>query len=144
MTLDKGRDANGRGPVSLQEAARRDGRPSQHHTAWVARVAIADVEGKREELLAAHFSCEESEHLADRPAQTVAGFLAVKDALCEWVKSTEHGLGVARRDFVLSHNAAGAVEVLRCPHGDPKDLRVSVTHTREWAYGLVTHQEVPA
>lgn len=104
-------------------------------------LAIADVEREREELSERCFSPGERAEVGGRRVQTTAGFLAAKRALVRlW---GELGCGTPReRDFVLTHRPSGAPAVASAPGLPPGlELRVSISHTRQHAYGLAVAAE---
>ena len=101
-------------------------------------VSIAEVEHQRDELAARFFGAEEFAAIAGRRAQTTAGFLAAKRAL---VRLFAEGAGKPRfeeRDFRLTHEPNGAPRVASLPAGVQAEgkLRISISHTRDFAYAL--------
>jgi phosphopantetheinyl transferase (holo-ACP synthase) len=111
--------------------------------AALATVAIASVRPAeaRARLLEACCSPAEAAELAPRHPRTTAGFLAVKDALCELYGELAPTLAVARRDFVLGHDERGAPIVVAAPPLEAA-LSISISHTRDHAYGLAVADEV--
>lgn len=102
----------------------------------LASFAIADIEARRDEVAAAQFSPEEIAGLGKRRIQSLAGALALKEALAELWR--EAGLGSpAAREFVVGHLASGAPVLIALPGGiAPERVAVSISHTRAFAYGL--------
>lgn len=97
---------------------------------------IAAVALRRDEVAASAFGAEEISGLGARRVQSLAGALALKRALAAlWADA---GLGAAEpRDFAVGHLESGAPRLLAAPDGiDPGLVRVSISHTRVWAYGL--------
>jgi len=96
---------------------------------------VAAVEAERRGIEAEHFSPAEIAALGGRRAQSVAGALALKQALVRlWA---EAGAAAAPRDFELGHHASGAPRLVAAPAGVAlTDVHVSISHTRQWAYGL--------
>ena len=108
-------------------------------------VSIAEVERDRSAIASQCFSEGEMAELASRRTQTMAGFLALKKALAGLFSSAAGGAGFSERDFILSHDENGAPRLVSCPElpGGRGALKVhlSISHTREWAYGLAAYQE---
>lgn len=111
--------------------------------AALATVAIGPVRAAaaRAALLASCFSPAEAAELAPRHPRTTAGFLAVKDALCELYRELAPTRAVAPRDFVLRHDERGAPVIVEAPPLDAA-LSISLSHTRDHAYGLAVADEV--
>ncbi len=113
----------------------------------VERIAMADVAAQRDLFEAQYLTEAEIEATANRHVQTVAGFVAVKRALCTLYARL--GLGKwSERDFVLTHTANGAPTIISCPpcrhdeSGAPAlGLHISIAHTKQHAYGLAVYQE---
>jgi phosphopantetheinyl transferase (holo-ACP synthase) len=120
--------AAGDGPA----AATAGGLPPVHSR--LKSLAVMSAARGRELIEERHFSSGEIAELAGRSVQSVAGFLALKSALAAlWADA-----GAAHpspRDFVLSHHSGGAPRIVQAPPG-PANVFVSISHTRNWAYGL--------
>jgi len=103
---------------------------------YLDTLQVAATEAERPRIEAEHFSPAEIAALGGRRAQSVAGALALKQALVRlWA-----GAGApaaAPRDFELWHHASGAPRLVAAPAGVAlADVFVSISHTRQWAYGL--------
>jgi len=103
--------------------------------------------------VAAQYFCEaELTELATRRPQTMAGFLAVKRALVGLFTPLLATDSLSERDFVLSHDKQGAPCLVTVPLAGLSDdeystigeAKLSISHTREAAYGLVAYQEPPS
>ncbi|HOE67995.1 MAG TPA: hypothetical protein PLO62_15860 [Candidatus Hydrogenedentes bacterium] len=113
----------------------------------VERIAVPDVASRRNSIETQCLTETEIEATANRHVQTVAGFVAVKRALCG--VCARLGLGEwSERDFVLTHTANGAPRIAACPkrlcdeNGAPMPgLYISIAHTKQHAYGLAVYQE---
>jgi hypothetical protein len=115
---------------------------SRRAHAALATVPIAAAAAHRAELLASHFSPVEAAALGRRPPGTTAGFLAVKAALCELYQGLEPPRAVSALDFVLGHDGRGAPVLLAAPPLPGRVLTISLSHTRDRAYGLAVADEV--
>jgi phosphopantetheine--protein transferase-like protein len=108
-------------------------------------LAVASVEAERRQIEEQHFSPEEIAALASRRHQSLAGSLALKRALAAlWADA---GCAAADpRDFVLFRHESGAPRLAAAPVGIPlADVSISISHTRQWAYGLAAiGRRVPA
>jgi len=96
---------------------------------------VAAVEAGRGRIEEEHFSPAEIAALGGRRAQSVAGALALKRALVRlWAAAST---AAAPRDFELGHHASGAPRLVAAPAGVAlADVFISISHTRQWAYGL--------
>jgi hypothetical protein len=83
------------------------------------------------------FSPPEVRDLENRPAQSWAGFLAVKRALIALTRDCT-GIDCTEADFVLGHESSGAPVLLDMPGQlrSSGSIAISVSHTRAHAYGL--------
>ena len=69
--------------------------------------------------------------------QSRAGFLALKRALVGLWAAAGAVTPVVPRDFELGHHASGAPRLVSAPGGvNLADVFISISHTRQWAYGL--------
>ena len=108
-------------------------RPTASH---LETIQVAEVEAGRGRIEAEHFSPAEIAALGSRRAQSVAGALALKRALARLLADTG-GAPAAPRDFELGHHPSGAPLLLAAPAGVAlASVFVSISHTRQWAYGL--------
>ncbi len=109
---------------------------------YLEMLQVATVEAGRGRIEADDFLPAEVAALGSRRAQSVAGALVLKRALVRlWADA---GINTAPRDFELGHHASGAPRLLTAPAGiDPADVFVSISHTRQWAYGLAALGEAP-
>ena len=111
---------------------------------FLAAVAIADVKKDREAIALQSFSATELAELANRRAQTMAGFLALKRALLLCLFSLR--IEATEKELLIGHEAGGAPcwtpspELAQRAGARLPKLYLSVSHTREWAYGLVAWQ----
>jgi phosphopantetheinyl transferase (holo-ACP synthase) len=100
-------------------------------------LAVAAVEAERKQIEEQHFSPREIGDLASRRAQSLAGFLALKRALAALWADAGCTAAVQPRHFELAHHASGAPRLVAAPEGVARaDVFVSISHTRQWAYGL--------
>jgi phosphopantetheinyl transferase (holo-ACP synthase) len=104
-------------------------------------VAIEPVRAGRAALLEACFSPAEAAELEPRHPRTTAGFLAVKEALRELYRELAPSRAVEARDFVLGHDRRGAPVLLEAPPIGVA-VTISLSHTRDHAYGLAVADEV--
>lgn len=107
-------------------------------------VSIAEVERERDALGARCFGDEELLALSKRRAQTTAGFLAAKRALVRlFAEPGRPPLG--EKDFVLTHKPSGAPHLASLPPALQAlgRVRVSISHTRAYAYGLAVLERGP-
>ena len=105
-------------------------------TSYLETLQVAAVEAGRGRIEEEHFSPAEVAALGKRRAQSVAGALALKRALVRlWADA---GVAAAApRDFELGHHASGAPRLVAAPAGVAlADVSISISHTRQWAYGL--------
>lgn len=102
---------------------------------YLETLQVATVEAGRRGIETDDFSPGEIAALGSRRAQSVAGALALKRALVRlWADA---GAAAAPRDFELGHHASGAPRLVAAPQGVAlADVFVSISHTRQWAYGL--------
>lgn len=116
-----------------RRSARRGGFAASH----LETLQVAAVAAERERIEAEHFASREIVDLGTRRVQSLAGALALKRALVGvWSAA---GAVTAPRDFELGHRDNGAPRLLAAPAGVAlEDVLVSISHTRQWAYGLAT------
>lgn len=102
---------------------------------YLETLPVAAVEAGRRQIEEEHFSPAEVAAFGKRRAQSVAGALALKRALIRlWAAA---GAAAEPRDFELGHHASGAPRLNAAPAGVAlADVFVSISHTRNWAYGL--------
>lgn len=99
---------------------------------------VAAVDAARRLIEEEHFSPREIADLGSRRVQSLAGFLALKRALAGHWAAAGAVAPAAPRDFELGHHASGAPRLVAAPPGVAfADVFVSISHTRQWAYGLV-------
>jgi phosphopantetheinyl transferase (holo-ACP synthase) len=99
--------------------------------------AVAAVEAERGRIEERHFSAGEISDLGKRRVQSLAGFLALKRALAALWADAGHPAPAEPRDFELAHYPSGAPRLVAVPAGVAlADVFVSISHTRQWAYGL--------
>ena len=104
---------------------------------YLETLQVAAVEAGRERIEEEHFSPAEIAALGSRRAQSVAGALALKRALVRLWAAAGAAATAAPRDFELGHHASGAPRLVAAPEGVAlADVFVSISHTRQWAYGL--------
>jgi phosphopantetheine--protein transferase-like protein len=100
-------------------------------------LAVAEVEAERRQIEERFFSPAEIGDLGNRRVQSLAGFLTLKRALAALGVDTGCATAAGPRDFELSHHANGAPRLVAVPEGIAlADVFVSISHTRQWAYGL--------
>jgi len=103
---------------------------------YLETLQVAAVEAGRRRIEEEHFSPTEVAAFGRRRAQSVAGALALKRALARLLADTG-GAPAAPRDFELGHHPSGAPLLLAAPAGVAlASVFVSISHTRQWAYGL--------
>ncbi len=119
--------------------------------AYTAARPIAPVKASREALMERHFSTQEQASLTTRPAQTIAGRLALKAAvaelldkngICELSSATEIEIGQTRAGGPVLQSIAGLDRTaLSAIKGR---LHLSITHSRHQAVGLAVWQAAEA
>jgi phosphopantetheinyl transferase (holo-ACP synthase) len=96
---------------------------------------VASIAADRSRVEEEHFTPREIADLGSRRAQSLAGALALKRALVALWEAA--GAAAAPRDFELGHHASGAPRLVAAPRGVAlAEVFVSISHTRQWAYGL--------
>ena len=106
---------------------------------FLEAVSIAEVEKDRAAIEQRSFTRAERAELSGKRAQTAAGFLALKRALVRLASSVSGDAPLCEKDFVLTHDKNGAPRCAAIPPACA-GARISVSHTREWAYGLAAYQ----
>jgi phosphopantetheinyl transferase (holo-ACP synthase) len=114
---------------------------------WLETVDIAQVKASRADWIARHFDAEEAGQLDGMRDQTLAGFVAVKRALCG-VGREALGLHAAASQFHLDREESGAPRLRACVGLDgesaerfARGVHISLSHSRTTAYGLAVWQE---
>ena len=115
--------------------------PARSVHSSLERVSIDEVENNWERIGQECFTAEERTALASRKAQTRAGFLAVKRALVALHAGVGEKPRFKEKEFVLTHNARGAPKLVRSPFKGGGTIFLSISHTREQAYGLAALAE---
>ncbi|MCP4199154.1 MAG: hypothetical protein GY762_18575 [Proteobacteria bacterium] len=103
-------------------------------------VSIKDTAGNIEAVLKATFTKREIEKIQDGKVETICGNLAVKRAVKK-VITTGGVSGLVEQAIEIGRRKNGAVAVL--VHGNDlthNALRVSISHTKDTAYGLAVYQ----
>jgi phosphopantetheinyl transferase (holo-ACP synthase) len=118
-----------------------DRRPDLPVYSSLERVPIQEVEADWERIGHESFTEEEKTALDSKRAQTRAGFLAVKKALVALYSDRRERGPFREKEFVLSHNEKGAPELVRSQVADGSTPFISISHTREQAYGIAVLQE---
>lgn len=114
---------------------------------WVvATVPINEVTASIESIVDQHFSRAEAAELSSRHPRTTAGALAAKEALCELYGALSPSQRFNSRDFILQHDERGAQVLFEGPPlvgrgGLRHKPWISVSHTRDHAYGLAMVDE---
>jgi phosphopantetheinyl transferase (holo-ACP synthase) len=107
-------------------------RPAGAH---LETLQVAAVDAGRRQIEEEHFSPREIADLGSRRVQSLAGALALKRALVRLWSAA--GAAAAPREFEIGHHASGAPRLVAAPGGVAlADVHVSISHTRQWAYGL--------
>lgn len=110
----------------------------------VQAVPIAGIKDRFTETLEHFFSPEEKKFLITRPVQTTAGFVALKQALCLFTEEL-FSQPLAPHDITIRHLANGAPAITALPPEltdsglRQENLFISISHTRDHAYGLVVY-----
>ncbi len=117
----------------------------------VVAEAIADIAAQRATLLQHHFGPAEIAYQEGRHARTTAGLLAAKRALRELCHQLCPDRAFRESNFRLGHDAAGAprleaiLEDLGGERWQESELLemlfISISHTRDWAYGYALLEE---
>jgi phosphopantetheinyl transferase (holo-ACP synthase) len=102
---------------------------------------LDEAERDRTTLAARHLTPEEAAEVAPRRLQTLAGFVAVKRALCSLFSRLPDTTAPRATDFVLTHRPSGAPCLTRSPAHPAGRTFVSLSHTHTCAYGLAVFQE---
>jgi phosphopantetheinyl transferase (holo-ACP synthase) len=102
---------------------------------YLESLQVAAAEAERRRIETEHFSPGELAGFGSRRVQSLAGALALKRALAKlWAAA---GVAAAPRDFELGHHVSGAPRLVAAPDGVRiADVFISISHTRQWAYGL--------
>lgn len=81
---------------------------------------------------------QERFELSGKHIQSVAGFCAVKRALLQLCADER----VGPHEFILSHGEQGEPCIVKGPVGiDISDIRISISHTKQAAYGIAVMQK---
>jgi phosphopantetheinyl transferase (holo-ACP synthase) len=109
-------------------------------------LAVAAVEAERRQIEERFFSPAEIGDLGSRRVQSLAGFLTLKRALAALGVDADCATAAGPGDFELSQHANGAPRLVAVREGIAlADVFVSISHTRQWAYGLAAIRgRVPA
>jgi len=100
-------------------------------------LAVAGLEAERRQIEERFFSPREIGDLGTRRVQSLAGFLTLKLALAALWIDAGCAAAAGPGDFELSHHVSGAPRLVAAPEGVVlSDVFVSISHTRQWAYGL--------
>lgn len=101
---------------------------------------LAPFRGKKEELFNNYFTQAEVDHLQERALQTVVGFVALKKALIQLIQSASPEVLLHEKDIRLSHSTDGAPRIAEIngllDRTKLPPIHLSLSHTREYAYGL--------
>ncbi|MBI5017254.1 MAG: 4'-phosphopantetheinyl transferase superfamily protein [Deltaproteobacteria bacterium] len=93
------------------------------------------------EAAARDLTAAEVAEVSPRRLQTLAGFLALKRALCGLFSGLPCVSRPREEEFELTHRPSGAPCLARCPDHPPGRVFVSLSHSRTCAYGLAVFQE---
>jgi phosphopantetheinyl transferase (holo-ACP synthase) len=108
--------------------------------AQLETLQVAAVDAERGQIEEEHFSPREIADLGSRRVQSIAGALALKRALVRLWSAA--GAATVPREFEIGHHANGAPRLAAAPGGvSLADVYVSISHTRQWAYGLTALAE---
>lgn len=124
----------------------RMGSDVQTVTSMVEMVDIDEVKNNRRAILDSCFNPEEQNELARRHVRSTAGVLALKQALCSLVYQMT-GQALIKKDFLISRLATGRPVLKSMPaHLSSSSFRyrnlfLSISHSRQTAYGLAVYQE---
>jgi hypothetical protein len=102
-------------------------------------IDIEEVRGNLDSLLDACFSTEEQMELGTRHIRSTAGRLALKRAVLHLL-SDRKGRIPTEKDIVLGRLPNGRPVLVSMPD-PPKNLFLSISHTRSTAHGLAVFQE---
>lgn len=110
-------------------------------------MAIDEVRGSIDSIHDLHFARAEAAELTSRHPRTTAGALAAKEALCELYEAFAPSRHFTSRDFILGHDESGAPVLHSGPAlegrcGSRQGPWISISHTRDQAYGLAVLDEV--
>jgi phosphopantetheinyl transferase (holo-ACP synthase) len=121
--------------------------PQYRFRSALATLAIDAVKRQPADERMMSFSPEERRQLADAPVQTIAGRLAAKQAVRTLLAETASP-AVSDADFEIVADAHGAPHLrdwpalaLRAALSPRSELGLSISHTRDHAYGLAVLQE---
>jgi phosphopantetheinyl transferase (holo-ACP synthase) len=109
----------------------------------IAAVEIATIEADRDAFAERELSPAEAAGLRGRRAQSLAGALALKRALAALWAASGRSAVAGSRDFTLARDPRGAPRLVDAP-GGAAGACVSISHTREFAYGLAAVEAVGA
>jgi len=109
-------------------------------------VDIDQVKNNRQTILDSSFNIAEREKLEKRHIRSTAGVLALKKALCTLTHQIT-GKVLNEKDFLISRSAAGAPILQSLPDQvrhlsfQNKNVFLSISHSKQTAYGLAVYQE---
>jgi phosphopantetheinyl transferase (holo-ACP synthase) len=111
----------------------------------VESLSIENIRAEQEKILVECLLGSEREKLIGRPLQSLAGCLALKQALCGLLDRC-FALKSAAGEIGLDWTGNGAPQVILLPREALSrgllvdNLHVSISHTRQFAYGMVSYQ----
>jgi len=110
---------------------------------FMETVPIASVRGRERKILRQYFSKDEQAALARKPAQTIAGQLALKMAICNLVAELHAASPVREKEVEITRTSLGAprIDKVSCTDNTVKtslenDVHVSISHARESAVAV--------
>ena len=110
---------------------------------FMETIPIASVTGREQAILERYFSMDERAALAHRPAQTIAGQLALKTAICNLVAELFSASPIGETEVEITRTPLGAPRIDRITCSDDgakarleNDVLVSISHARESAVAV--------
>ena len=123
--------------------------PKKRVRSVLETVSVLEVKEAAQTVLSRDFTEEERALFENRPAQSIAGQLALKTAVCRLAADLAAGHPLACRQVEISRHPTGApiIGSVSCDDGALKALleralHLSISHTKTTAVGLAVISEV--
>ncbi len=117
------------------------------HTATTAIIGLTidKVSNNQDHLLAQHFHPGEREELENSHVRSMAGWLAVKQAILKVLEEVSCCRDEKNIELSRSSNGRPWIKNIYDPHGSPLKLTsrvtISISHTRITAYGMAVYEK---
>jgi phosphopantetheinyl transferase (holo-ACP synthase) len=110
---------------------------------FIETISISEVEAHLSDMLAECFHPSEQSAWQHKPAQSIAGRIALKAAMCALAKKHFPGLCLAQKDIIIEAASDGAPRIARIFSEDEasaallkSEVFVSISHSRTKAAGM--------